>query len=46
MTPRARRPIVAVLLNNTFYNDPFAIQTIAPQFNGNERPVASSTCWR
>ena len=26
-----------MLLNNTFYNDPFAIQTIAPQFNGTER---------
>jgi hypothetical protein len=25
---------VAVLVNNTFYNDPFAIQTISPQFNG------------
>ncbi len=23
-----------ILLNNTFYNDPFAIQTLAPQFNG------------
>ncbi|MFI5457180.1 MAG: Ig-like domain-containing protein [Isosphaerales bacterium] len=24
----------AVLLNNTFYDDPFALQTIAPQYNG------------
>ena len=34
MTPRARLPIEAVLLNNTFYNDAYAIQTIAPQFDG------------
>src|SRR5262249_49930939 len=27
-------PMMAVLINNTFYNDPFAIQTVAPQFNG------------
>ncbi len=26
---------VAVLLNNTFYNDGYAIQTISPQFDGN-----------
>jgi hypothetical protein len=26
---------VAVLVNNTFYNDPFAIQTISPQYDGN-----------
>jgi hypothetical protein len=25
---------MAVLVNNTFYNDPFAIQTIAPQYDG------------
>ncbi len=25
---------VAVLVNNTFYNDPFAIQTISPQYDG------------
>jgi len=27
-------PEMAVFLNDTFYNDPFAIQTIAPQFDG------------
>jgi hypothetical protein len=31
---------VAVLLNDTFYNDPFAIQTIAPQFDS-RNPNAS-----
>jgi hypothetical protein len=30
----APSPEMAVLLNDTFYNDPFAIQTIAPQFSG------------
>ncbi len=24
----------AVLLNNTFYNDPFGVSTLAPQYNG------------
>ena len=33
-TPPATPPIEAVLLNNTFYNDHYAIQTIAPQFDG------------
>ena len=30
----APSPEMAVLMNDTFYNDPFAIQTIAPQFDG------------
>ena len=32
---------VAVLLNNTFYDDPLALMTIAPQFNGHERAKRS-----
>ncbi len=30
----APSPEMAVLMNDTFYNDPFAIQTVAPQFDG------------
>ena len=32
-------PIQLVLLNNTFYNDPYAIQTIAPQYNFATNPL-------
>ncbi len=32
----------AVILNNTFYNDPFAIQTIAPAFDGKNDEAAVS----
>ncbi len=32
----------AVILNNTFYNDPFAIQTIAPQFDNKNSEAAVS----
>ena len=39
-------PMQLVLLNNTFYNDPFAIQTIAPQFNGHELACPTSSRWR
>ncbi len=38
-------PFEATLLNNTFYNDGYAIQTIAPAFDG-KNASPSSTCWR
>jgi hypothetical protein len=35
-------PYEAILMNNTFYNDPIAIQTIAPQFNGTNALAATN----